>query len=149
MINKALLETGQVDQARAGFDELLNIPQVKENGEIYWLILNDRARIAEQDNDRERAVRLYKEAIDIIESQRSSINTEANKIGFVGDKQAVYGRLIAVLFKLNQPAEAYEYIERAKARPGRSSCKQGGFRHSAIGRQAGCATSSKLPRGGK
>ncbi len=116
MINKALLETGQVDQARAGFDELLNIPQVKENGEIYWLILNDRARIAEQDNDRERAVRLYKEAIDIIESQRSSINTEANKIGFVGDKQAVYGRLIAVLFKLNQPAEAYEYIERAKAR---------------------------------
>ncbi|MBP9218217.1 MAG: CHAT domain-containing protein [Sterolibacterium sp.] len=116
MINKALLETGQIDQARAGFDELLNIPQVKENGEIYWLILNDRARIAEQDNDRERAVRLYKEAIDIIESQRSSINTEANKIGFVGDKQAVYGRLIAVLYQLNQPAEAYEYIERAKAR---------------------------------
>ncbi len=116
MINKALLETGQTAEARVGFDELLGIPQVKENGEIYWLILNDRARIAEQDNDQELAVRLYREAVDIIESQRSSINTEANKIGFVGDKQAVYGRLIAVLFKLNRPAQAYEYIERAKAR---------------------------------
>lgn len=116
MINKALLETGQMAEAKAGFDELLKIPQVKENGEIYWLILNDRARIAEEDNDREMAIRLYKEAIDIIESQRSSINTEANKIGFVGDKQAVYGRLVAALFKLNRASEAYEYIERAKAR---------------------------------
>ena len=116
MMNKALLETGKFNEARAGFDELLKIPQIKENGEIYWLILNDRARIAEQDNDMQRAVELYKEAIDVIESQRSTINTETNKIGFVGDKQAVYGRLIAVLFKMQQSGAAYEYIERAKAR---------------------------------
>lgn len=116
MINKALLETGRLAEARAGYDELLAIPQIRENGEIYWLILNDRARIAEQDGDAARAIELYKKAIDIIESQRSSINTEANKIGFVGDKQAVYGRLIEVLFKAQRLDDAYEYIERAKAR---------------------------------
>ncbi|MBP9712689.1 MAG: CHAT domain-containing protein [Sterolibacterium sp.] len=116
MINKALFETGRFPEARAGFDELLRIPQIRENGEIYWLILNDRARIAEQDGDLQFAIELYKKAIAVIEAQRSTINTEANKIGFVGDKQAVYGRLIAVLFKTRQSAEAYEYIERAKAR---------------------------------
>ena len=116
MINKALLETGRRDEARTGFDELLKIPQVRENGEIYWLILNDRARIAEQDGDMARAIELYKQAIEVIESQRSTINTEANKIGFVGDKQAVYGRLVAALFKAQRHNEAYEYVERAKAR---------------------------------
>ncbi len=116
MINKALFATGRHAEAKAGFDELLKIPQVKENGEIYWLILNDRARIAEQEGDAATAIDLFKRAIEIIESQRSTINTEANKIGFVGDKQAVYGRLVAVLFKAGRSMDAYEYIERAKAR---------------------------------
>jgi CHAT domain-containing protein len=116
MINKALLETGKFSEAKAGFDELLKISQVRENGEIYWLILNDRGRIAEQENQFDSAIEFYKQAITVIESQRSSINTEANKIGFVGDKQAVYGRLISSLFRVSRPAEAYEYMERAKSR---------------------------------
>lgn len=116
MINKALLETGKSSEAKAGFDELLKISQVKENGEIYWLILNDRGRIAEQENQPGPAIDFYKKAVDVIESQRSTIHTEANKIGFVGDKQAVYGRLIALLLRTQRPADAYEYMERAKSR---------------------------------
>ena len=116
MVNKAQLETGRVAEAKSGYDELLKIPQIKENGEIYWLILNDRARIAEQEGRQDAAIDYYKTAIEVIEQQRSTINTEANKIGFVGDKQAVYGRLIAVLFRAQRPADAYEYMERAKAR---------------------------------
>lgn len=116
MINKALLETGKRSEAKAGFDELLKISQVKENGEIYWLILNDRGRISEHDDQQDAAINFYKQAVDVIESQRSTINTEANKIGFVGDKQAVYGRLIALLLRAQRPAEAYEYMERAKSR---------------------------------
>ncbi len=116
MLNKALLETGKISEAKTGYDSLLTIPQVKENGEIYWLILNDRGRIAEQEKQLDVAITFYKQAIDVIEEQRSTINTEANKIGFVGDKQSVYGRLIAALFNAQRPAEAYEYMERAKAR---------------------------------
>lgn len=116
MINKALLETGKRGEAKAGFDELLKISQVKDNGEIYWLILNDRARISEQENQQNAAIDFYKQAVDVIESQRSTIHTEANKIGFVGDKQSVYGRLIALLISTQRPAEAYGYMERAKSR---------------------------------
>ena len=113
---KALLETGRVSEAKDGYDRLLAVPQTRENGEIYWLLLFDRGRIAEKENDRRQAIEFYRKAVEVIEAQRASINTEASKIGFVGDKQAVYQRLIATLFAEDQYAVAFEYIERAKAR---------------------------------
>ncbi len=116
MVNKALLETGKIAEAKAGYDDLLKIAATRDNGEIYWLILNDRGRIADQEDATESAISYYKQAIAVIEQQRASINTEANKIGFVGDKQNVYGQLIAALFRTQRAAEAFEYMERAKAR---------------------------------
>lgn len=116
MLNKALFGMGRLAEAKAGYDQLMKVPQIKENGEIYWMMLSDRGQIAEQENNLAEAIADYAKAIDVIESQRSSINTEANKIGFVGDKQEVYGRIISTLYRNNQYAEALEYIERSKAR---------------------------------
>lgn len=116
MLNKALFGMGRLAEAKAGYDQLMQVPQLKENGEIYWLLLSDRGRIAEQENNLPEAIASYAKAVDVIESQRSSINTEANKIGFVGDKQEVYGRIISALYRNNQPSGALEYIERSKAR---------------------------------
>ncbi|MDX9821051.1 MAG: CHAT domain-containing protein, partial [Syntrophales bacterium] len=59
---------------------------------------------------------LYRQAVDVIEQQRATINTETSKIGFVGDKQSVYQRLVAALQANNQPGEAFEYVERSKSR---------------------------------
>jgi CHAT domain-containing protein len=113
---KVLLETGDAAQAKQGYDELLKIPQIKDNGPIYWMILFDRGRIAEQEGNLKQAIGFYIQAVDIIEQQRSTINTEASKIGFVGDKQTVYRRLIDALFSDKQYASALEYIERSKSR---------------------------------
>ncbi len=116
MHQKALLETGRVSEAKEGYDRLIAIPQAQENGEIYWLLLSDRGRIAEKEGNRTQAAEFYRRAVEIIERQRASISTEASKIGFVGNKQEVYRELIAVLFADGQYAVAFEYIERAKAR---------------------------------
>ena len=116
MLNKALFGMGRLVEAKAGYDQLMQVPQLKENGEIYWMLLSDRGQIAEKENKLAEAIANYAKAVDVIESQRSSINTEANKIGFVGDKQEVYGRIIDALYRNQQPAEALEYIERSKAR---------------------------------
>jgi CHAT domain-containing protein len=116
MINKALLETGQREAAKAGFDRLLQIPQVRSNGEIYWLLLSDRARIAEAEDQPQLAIGLYERAIEVIEAQRATIHTEANKIGFVGNKQEIYGRLVGLLFRAGRYGTAFETIERAKSR---------------------------------
>ena len=54
--------------------------------------------------------------MEVIEGQRATLNTEASKIGFVGDKQAVYQHLVAALLAENRNAEAFEFVERAKSR---------------------------------
>ena len=116
MKSKALYETGKIKEAKAGYDRLLSRPETKSNGEIYWPILFDSGKISQAEGNASAAIVFYRQAVDVIENQRSSINTEASKIGFVGDKQAVYGRLIAVLIEQGRAVEAFDYVERSKSR---------------------------------
>jgi len=116
MLNKCLMETGQVKEAKAGYDTLLQLPQTRDNGGIYWMILFDRGRIEEKEGNLANAIMFYRKAVDIIEQERASINTEASKIGFVGDKQGVYFRLVNCLCANGQFGLAFEYVERSKAR---------------------------------
>lgn len=113
---KALLETGAIIKAKDGFDALLRVPQISENGEIYWMVLYERGRIADMEKEYALAIDLYARAITVIEEQRSTINTEVNKIGFVGDKQAVYRDIVDLLVGQNLYADAFNYAERAKSR---------------------------------
>ena len=116
LLNRALLETGEIAQAKAGLDQLLAAPAAPANGEIFWLMLYDRGRIAAREGQLEDAIKYFRQAIEAIELQRSSINTEAAKIGFVGDKQAVYAELIEMLLATEQNNLAFDYMERSKAR---------------------------------
>jgi len=116
MMTKALLETGRTREAREGYDRLLGNPESRSNGEIYWPMLFDRARIYQKEGDIPKAVEFYKRSVDVIEAQRSTIHTEAAKIGFVGDKQKVYQSLIDVLFSAGDYGQAFEYVERSKSR---------------------------------
>lgn len=116
MLYKTQLETGKVKEAKEGFDKLLADKRTPGNGEIHWLLLSDRGRIAADEGDLAAAVTMWRQAVDIVEQQRSTINTEANKIGFAGDKQAVYRQLIGGLFASGQIGEAFEYLERSKSR---------------------------------
>lgn len=116
MKNKALLETQQYNEAKAGYDELLSLPNIQDNGGKYWQLLADRGRIALHEKQNDQAVELLKKSIDVIEQQRSSINTDVSKMGFVGDKQEVYKNLVSTLVQQKKFGEAFSYAERAKAR---------------------------------
>jgi len=116
ILNKSLYETGAAKEAKTGYDALLKDPRTRDNTDIYWMILFDRGKIAEAEGLRGEAIDFYRRTVDIIEEQRSTINTEASKIGFVGDKQKVYSRLIGVLFAEGRFSEAFEYVERSKSR---------------------------------
>ncbi len=113
---KCQFEVGKIEEAKVGYDTLLEKSKIRDNGDIYWMILFDRGRIAEKEGDLKGAVGYYRQAIEVIEQQRSTINTETSKIGFVGDKQAVYRQLVAALFADRQYAAAFEYVERSKSR---------------------------------
>ena len=113
---KCLSELGRLAEAKQSLDAILRNARVVDQGELHWLALFERGRIAEREQNFSEAVSYYLRAIKVIEEQRSSINTEANKIGFVGDKQAVYGRVIALLVEQGKESEAFEYVERSKSR---------------------------------
>ncbi len=113
---RCLLETGELKEAKQGYDEALAEPRLSGFGQMYYLVLYDRGRIALLEGDAEAAVDYFKRAISVIESQRSSITLERFKIGFVGDKQAIYHAMVETLAKLERPEDALEYAERGKAR---------------------------------
>jgi CHAT domain-containing protein len=114
--HKSQMEVGELKPAKEGFDALLAKPETRDNGEIYWLLLYDRGRIAAAEGDLPGAIEFWRRAVEVIELQRSTINTEASKIGFVGDKQAAYRALVGGLFAQGLHGEAFEFVERSKAR---------------------------------
>ncbi len=116
MLTKCVLETGGRDEAKAGLDRLLGLPAAAENNDIYWMALHDRGRIAEEEGDWTGALDYYRRSIEVIERLRSTIRTEASKIGYVGDKQEVYFRAVTLLLRHDRHEEAFTYAERSKAR---------------------------------
>ena len=114
---KAELETGQIDKARKRYDTILAFPWLGAYRDIEWRALSDRARVSELDGETDRAIDLYKKSVDVIESARASITTDAGRIGFVGDKQEVYGHLVRLLLDRGDiRVAAFEYSERARSR---------------------------------
>jgi len=113
---KVLYETGGTAEAKAGYLALLANPATRSSGSIWWTVHYDLGRIARAEGDGALAAKHLAEAVAAIESQRANINTEAAKIGFIGDKQAVYRELVSLLVAQGRAAEAFEYVERAKSR---------------------------------
>ena len=114
--SKVAFEMGRYDIASAGYDALLENRVASAQTVIYYTILHDRGRISLHEGDSEAAKNYLVQAIEILESQRSSFNSESSKIGFIGDKQAIYFSLIKLLIENNQLDEALRYVERSKAR---------------------------------
>lgn len=116
MVARATLETDRAEDATAAYDRLLAVPEIGLNAEVLWLALFDRGRLAEQAGRDAQAIDLYRRSVEAIERQRASISTEASKIGFVGQRQSVYERLIRLLLRQRDTGAAYEYVERSKSR---------------------------------
>ncbi len=116
MAAKAHQGLGHIAEARKGLDAILAIPQVAYNGDIHWLSLQARGQIALAEGDLALAERCWLQAIDVLEKHRASINTEANKIGFIGDKTDVYDALVNLQIRQGNAAGALITAERAKSR---------------------------------
>lgn len=116
MICKCQFENGHIEISKTCYDELLETQYISAFGDIYWEVLSDRGKIAEVESDTNKALDFYRKAVDAIESLRATINTEASRIGFVGNKQKVYHQMVAALYSDGQYTSAFEYVERSKSR---------------------------------
>jgi len=76
----------------------------------------DLGRAYEKLGQNGKAIRFYGEALSIIETQRSTISSENQRISFSAIKDDLYKGIIPLLIKEGQLEKAFEYVERAKAR---------------------------------
>lgn len=113
---QSLARLGKTTEARSMLDTLLALPETRAMGNLYWTTLYERSRIALEDGKREEAIGLLEQSVEAIEGVRSTISFEAAKVGFAGDKQAVYGALVGALAQTGDWSEAFLVAERAKAR---------------------------------
>ena len=116
MTGKSHLELGRLAEAKQALDSVVTHNRAPDQGDIYWIALFERGRVAEREGKPAEAIEYYRRAIEVIERQRASLTTESTKIGFVGNKQQVYGRLVALLIGAGRAAEAFDVVERSKAR---------------------------------
>lgn len=116
MAAKILFETGQYAEAKKGYETLLSQKAAENYERLHWTLLADLASIYRHEGHVRKSIAYYEQAINIIENQRRTIFSEGSRIGFVGDKQAVYHDLIAALHEDRQYEKAFEYVERAKSR---------------------------------
>lgn len=116
MVHRAALRSGRVDIARAGFDRLLQEPRLVSFAGLHFNMLHERGLIALQDGDRAGAMEYLRRAVEVLEEKRAGLESEDYKLGFIGDKNAVYADLVRLLLEDGETAQAFEYAERAKAR---------------------------------
>jgi CHAT domain-containing protein/tetratricopeptide (TPR) repeat protein len=115
-LGQALYRMGRFADAKREFEAALIEAGKLGTTEEQWKALYGLGRIAEKNNQSGIAEAHYRDAISRIESIRSKIQLAPLKAGFLADKRDVYDALISLLVIRNDPATAFEYMERSRAR---------------------------------
>lgn len=116
MYATSLSQLGRTAEAKKILDQMLADAEIQNMGSIFWNVAYERGQISLKDGNRDEGIKYFRQSVDAIERVRTSISFETSKIGFAGNKQAVYGALVAALAEEGNWTGAFEAMERAKAR---------------------------------
>lgn len=116
MVYRTAFKAGRIDEAQVGYDELLAESRLASFGDTHFLVLYERGQIALAQGDPAGAQTYYRRAIEVLERQRSNLESESYKLGFVGNRNDVYLDLVRLLIGEGDAVAAFDYAERAKAR---------------------------------
>ena len=108
--------SGHMEQAKETYEKLLQHEVFSGETGMHYNAYHQLGDIARSEGDIAQAIDYFVKAVDVLESERSSINSEVSRIGFVGNKQAVYSDLVSLLIEQGRYAEAFEFAERGKSR---------------------------------
>ncbi len=81
-----------------------------------WHGLHIQGQIYRDTGKTEEAAKVFRETVDVIESIRADFELPEEKAGYLSEKLEAYEDLIQVILKDNKIEEAFEYVQRSKAR---------------------------------
>lgn len=102
--------------ATTNYEKAILLAQQLRNQHLASLIHYRRGNVFQRQGHLEAARAAYQQAIEGIESLRSSTEVEAIKIGLLGTTQQVYELMVLLCLDQDRPAEAFDYVERARSR---------------------------------
>ncbi len=109
-------ETARSDSAFALTDSAVALSQKLEIPELEWQGFDFLGDLWARQDSLQNARKSYQKAIHVIEKMRAQIRVENFQTGFLSDKMAVYGKMIALLVRMKKPRQSFEFAERAKSR---------------------------------
>jgi CHAT domain-containing protein/tetratricopeptide (TPR) repeat protein len=113
---ETLYRMGKTEDAQKEFVAALATAEQLGTVEEQWKAVYKIGMIALSKGQREVAEAKFRDAIQRIESLRSQLQLSRLKSDFLADKRDVYDALIKLLLERNDPAGAFEFMERSRAR---------------------------------
>lgn len=107
---------GQFEEALDSYQQALIITQKIEDRPAQMVTLNNIGEVYAQQGDITKAITFYQQAVDLIESIQNDLKVEEFKASFAGEMVVVYEDLVDLLWAEGRFEEAFNYVERARAR---------------------------------
>ncbi len=116
MLGEAQRRSGMKEQAGKSYELSAKFAGAIGRSETLWRAYSQMGRLAEQQGDRQKAFKYYADAITLIEEMRGELSDAGLKAIFMENKFQVYEWMIRLLRRMQRDEEAFNYLERAKAR---------------------------------
>ncbi len=120
---KALLELGNVHRETGGYTAALDYYQrtydlAKRHHvrEVLWRAAAGHGAVLRVTGRKPEAVPHYAEAVEIVESMRATLKIEEFRNSFQTKTEDLYRDMIILLIELGRTEEAFNYLERSRAR---------------------------------
>jgi len=115
-LGQAQRRSDMKEEARKSYELSIKVAGSIGRPETLWRAYSQMGRMAHQQGELHKAFKHYAEAITIIEEMRGEISDPGEKTLFMENKFQVYEWMIQLLHSLKRDEEAFNYLERAKAR---------------------------------
>jgi tetratricopeptide (TPR) repeat protein len=116
MLGQAQRRSDMKEQARKSYELSVKFAGAIGRSETLWRAYSQLGRLAEHQGDRQKAFKHYADAITLIEEMRGELSDPGLKAIFMENKFQVYEWMIRLLHGMKRDEEAFNYLERAKAR---------------------------------
>jgi len=107
---------GDVKNARSAYEKGISISEGLENPELKWQLFYGMGKLWELQGDDGRAYYAYQAAVTSIEDIRDRAEIEELRAGIFHNRFEAYRSIITVLIRMGRIDEAFQYIERSRAR---------------------------------
>lgn len=116
ILGKVEMKERDFSAALKNFNQALSIALKTQAQDLIWRAYWRLGSAYENLGETAQALKHYTAAVDSIESQRAKLTIESLKLSFLEEKLEAYHALIQLLLKSRRIEEAFNYLERAKAR---------------------------------